>query len=813
MTRSIRGPRMSRASAPILLLAALLLASVPSLPVPVRAAARASQGSPAPQAEGATLGGTVTDESGAVVPGVEIALTRLQPGAAAAPSGDLRATTDAVGVYTFAAVPPGTYTLTGLREGFAPVLVERLVLRAGDRRSLPIRLAIALSEGVAVVAPGPVPTNGLGAMRTDTPLIETPQAITVITRDQMEAQAVQNIQEAVRYTAGVRAETYGVDNRGDWVTLRGGSEGATVIDGLRQPLSGWWGNVRNEPYAFDRIEVVRGPASVMFGQNGPGGVMNLVSKLPQPAARQDVTLQVGNYAHKQLAADFTGPLNARGTWLYRVVLLARDSGTQVHHADDERQYVAPSIAWRPDAATQLTLYGHYQRDESDNNVGFFPWDGMLLPAPNGRIPVETFIGEPDWDSYGGQRTRLGYQFTRRLSPRWIVRHNVRYDTVDGHLDGMYANFWEGLLPDGRSVNRTWYSNRDDTRITNTDAFAEGRLRIGRTQHTLLLGVDGLWSRNTNLSLEGAATPLDVYAPTYGTFPLPPLDFTGTGTPIRTRQVGLVLQDQMKIDDRWVVVSGVRRDYAKSEAAGAPAPEYDEAAWSRRVGLVLLAPGGFAPYTSYSDSFEAITGADDQGVPFKPKRGRQVEGGVKWAPADGRVAATAAVYELVEKNRLSPDPANPLNSVQRGEVTVRGVELETTTSLRRWDLIANYTYSDAKVSASSDPADPYLGKRLMSIPEHSAALWGVHKFSLRGLLDVQAGLGVRFVGETWDGVDQLRTPSNTLVDALFSFGHGRWRYAINASNLFDEIYFATCLDRGDCWFGSRRKVIGTLTYRR
>jgi iron complex outermembrane recepter protein len=232
-----------------------------------------------------------------------------------------------------------------------------------------------------------------------------------------------------------------------------------------------------------------------------------------------------------------------------------------------------------------------------------------------------------------------------------------------------------------------------------------------------------------------------------------------------------------------------------------------------VGLVYLAGGGWAPYTSYSDSFEAIAGANAYGEPFKPKRGRQVEGGVKWSPNDGRVVMTAAAYTLEEKNRLTADPTNPLNQVQRGEVTVHGVELEANASLRNWDLIASYTFSDAKVTESSDPADPYLGHHLLSIPDHAASLWGVRRFSVGGISGLSAGLGVRYVGKTWDGTDTLATPSTTLVDALFAIDRGRWRYAINASNLFDRTYIATCIDRGDCWYGNQRKVIGTLTWRR
>jgi iron complex outermembrane recepter protein len=293
-------------------------------------------------------------------------------------------------------------------------------------------------------------------------------------------------------------------------------------------------------------------------------------------------------------------------------VLAKDSNTQVDFTGDERQYLAPSLTWRPNPKTGLTMYAHYQRDESDNNVGFFPWEGTLLTAPNGQIPVDTFIGEPDWDTYGGDRTRVGYQFSRQLTAAWKLRHSVRHDTIDGHLAAMYANFFEGgLLEDGRSVNRTWYVSNSDTRITNADALVEGRLRLGRTQHTVLFGVDGVWSRNLIQDVEGEATPLDVYTPAYGTSPLPELEF-GPASPTRTRQVGFIMQDQVKIDDRWIVLAGARRDYAKNENEDAPDAGSDDAAWTRRVGLVYLAKGGLAPYASYSDSFEAVAGANIEG---------------------------------------------------------------------------------------------------------------------------------------------------------------------------------------------------------
>lgn len=654
---------------------------------------------------------------------------------------------------------------------------------------------------------------GTGATRTHTPLVETPQAISVITRFQIEDQAALTLQEVLRYAPGVRAEMYGVDNRGDYFALRGGSEGSTLLDGLRLPLTGWWGSVRNEPFAFERVEVLRGPSSAMCGQNGPGGVVHLVSKRPQPTPHGELNLQVGQHAHRQAAFDLTGPVQPGSAWLYRVVGLTRDAGTQIDHAHEQRQYLAPSFTWRSGRATTLTLFAEYQKDESDNTNAFLPWTGTRLPAPLGPIPRSLFIGEPDWDTYGGERRRVGYHLEHRLNPTWTLRHALRHDDVDGHLLTMYANFWEGLRPDQRTVNRTWYAADYDHRIVNTDVLAEGRFRVGATEHTLLLGIDGYWSRHDELSAEGAATPLDVYAPVYGSLARPAPDY-GPVNRTRTRQLGLTVQDQLKLDERWILVGTLRGDDARNDVAGAPEAGSDDRALTSRLGIVFRGGRGWSPYASYAESFETVGGTDAAGRGYQPKRGEQFELGVKWAPRDGRIAAAAAAYHLVEQNRLTSDPSEPLNSIQGGEVTVRGLELESTATFATVSFLAHYTYTDARTTASSDPADPYLHHRLVSIPEHSAAVWAVHAFRSSGLQGLRAGFGVRYVGESWDGTDSpvTRTPSHTLCDALLAYARGHWHYALNASNVFDRSYVATSLDRGDTWFGSRRKVIGTVSYR-
>jgi iron complex outermembrane recepter protein len=328
-------------------------------------------------------------------------------------------------------------------------------------------------------------------LRTGAALVETPQSISVITAEQMRDQNAQNMQEALRYTAGVRAEMYGLDNRGDWFTLRGGSEGSTLLDGLRLPLTGWYGVVRNEPFAFDRVGVLRGPASVLAGQNGPGGVVNLVSKLPRAHPGGEINLQLGERNYWQIAGDVTGALDADATLLYRVVGLTRAADTQVEFADEKRDYFAPSLTWTITPNTTLSLYAQYQRDRSRNTEGFFPWAGTLFPAPNGFIPSDTFVSEPDWDEYGGRRTRFGYQVEQKFGRGWTLRHHGCHDRVSGKLRSMYANYWEvdadgngygsNALGDNRTIGRTWYATEDKGRITNGDLLVEGRFGIGGTR--------------------------------------------------------------------------------------------------------------------------------------------------------------------------------------------------------------------------------------------------------------------------------------------------------------------------------------------
>jgi len=662
------------------------------------------------------------------------------------------------------------------------------------------------ATGSAETATGPVigyrAKRSATATKTDTPLNEAPQSISVVPRAQFEDQGAANLQDAMRYTAGVYANTFGFDNRGDWARIRG-TDFAQYQDGLRM-LFGVYNNVRPDLWALERVEIIKGPASVLYGQGSFGGLVNLVSKRPQSSAEKQVELSLGNHNRKQLAIDFTGPLNADGTLLYRLIALGRDSDTQVDHVPDDRQLLAPSITWQPNARTSVRFYASRQKDESGSSVGFFPWQGTLLPAPLGQIPTNTFISEPGFDEFKADQKAAGLEVSWQFSDTFTLRHHLRKSDSDVSYKSLYSRFGPRptLNPDG-TILRTIYNAQNEAESLAADTQLEAKWRNGALHSTVLAGWDF-----QDVTLGGAqgsanAPAINVYAPVYGNYtPLVPTPLV----PTDQEQSGLYLQYQGKWMDRWIGVVGVRRDHAKSQTGTAAASRLDTRATSGRVGLAYADPSGWTPYASWSESFLPITGVNVFGQAFQPQTAKQTELGVKYQ--GGAIGFTAAVYDIRETNRRTPDPTNPLNQVQTGEVRSKGLELEAVAALNKAvDIVAAYSRTEAEVTKSNS-AD--LGKRLSSVPEYQASLWTRYKFALaQGQFSI--GGGVRYVGPSWDGRDVLETPSYTLLDAMLGYETGPWKASLTVNNLTDKVHVTTCLNRGDCFYGMRRTLMANLRY--
>lgn len=687
---------------------------------------------------------------------------------------------------------------------------------AAEKALAPVTVSAgADNESPTAPVTGFVAKRALSASKTDTPLIETPQAISVITRDQMEAQGVQTLQQVTAYTAGAVSNYF--DSRTDGFSARGGSV-SQYQDGLLR-VYGTYNTSRPDPYTLERVEFLRGPTSVLYGQGSVGGVLNLTSKRPQAETLREVQVQVGNHARKQIAADLTGALDKDGQWLYRLVAVGRNSGTQVDHVDDDRLVFAPSLTWKPNADTSLILQALHQKDDGGLTTGFFPWQGTRLPSPYGQIPRSTFISEPGWDAFNTTNNSWGYLFSHRLNGDWTVRQNLRRTVTDVDYRSMYTSFTANAAlgrparpvfnADNRTVVRDagWQINTG--RMLLVDTQLEGKLKAGATEHTLLAGLD-VQRNHTGQQTWRAVTPaIDVYNPVYGNFTPPTASQLVRQPNVVQKQLGFYAQDQIKWG-QWTATLGLRHDSAQTNTEGRPAAAVDDKAWTKRAGVTYQMDGGWAPYAGYSESFQPLGGVDAYGTAFKPQRGEQWEAGVKWQPPGQGISAFAAVYTLREKNRKTTDPGNPLNSLQIGEVKVNGFEAEMQASLaRQWDFTVGYAFTDAKI-ARSNTGDQ--GMPVSSVPKHTASAWLSHRFASEGRGGWTVGAGVRYIGSQWSGTTAISTPAATVADAMLAYDAGDWRVAFNVVNLTDKVQITQCLARGDCFYGQARTYTLTSTYR-
>lgn len=665
-----------------------------------------------------------------------------------------------------------------------------------DTATLPQVLVTSQAETATGPVVGYLAKRSATATKTDTKLSETPQSVTIVTRDQIIDQGAGNLQDALNYAAGVRSDAYGIDSRSDGMLVRGVSPDE-YLDGVRKSMSYYTSTARTDPYTLERIEVLRGAAAMLYGQGGTGGVVNMVSKRPQAQAEHEIGVQYGSYQRKQVQADFTGPLSEDGKWLYRLVAVKRDANTQVDYVRDDHALVAPSLTWKPNAGTTLTLQALWQDDKTSSTSQFFPWSGVLTSNPNGKIPVSRFIGEPGFDRYDTKRKTFGWTFETALNADWKLRQSARYSYNKNDYRSIYADSFS--LPGGyyadpvkqRLVDRYASASLAQTKVFGADQSLEGNLVTGTLKHKILFGVDYLHYKQTGSAGYPAATQIDVYNPVYTGFTFNDLSPLAANT---QKQTGVYVQDQLSLTSKLLLTVGLRHDTARNETADADTQK--SSATTKRAGLMYLSDSGLSPYVSYSESFTPVANSF-QGQVFKPLRGEQWETGVKYEPAGGSLSLNAAAYHWKEKNQLVA--ITPVLSAQLDKTEARGVELEARGQVvKGLDVIAQYNYID-------------LDKQLNGIPSQQTSLWAKYSFAAAGVTGLSVGGGVRHMNAFRDG-GAPTTPEVTLVDALFAWDSPSWRVALNVNNLSNKTYVATCLSRGDCWFGAKRNAVLSATYR-
>ena len=747
------------------------------------------------------LTGRVTDQAGKPVPGASLTLA----------CGTFRRTARSVGngAYEFTA-HAGTYQVDVEAPGFLP-WAETVVLTAAAGGERSFKLAEGRYSSIVTVTAegGYVAASSTTSTKTEAPLLELPQSVSVITMDQMTARNVQTVNEAIQYTGSVGVDTYGTEPRYDWINIRGFDQSTY---GLFRDNSRWQsGQVSGQvdPYLLQEVDVVKGPSSVLYGQNTPGGLVNLVTKRPLAQTSNEVVLNYGSNNRAQVQADLSGPLDVQGRWRYRLTGLFRDSDTQVDYVPDNRWFVAPAITWTPSSSVTWTVLADYQHDKTGWSQ-FLPSQGTFVDNPNGKIERSFFTGEPGYDDFERDQWSVGSLFEWRIDETYTVRNTLRYSSIE--FAGKTA-FGGGLQDDMRTLSRFGFGNSLDLKVFTMDTNASAVFRTGSVEHSVLVGVDYSESESTIVSGFALAPAIDVFQPVYGAR-IPDL-FTYYDTRQPTSLLGVYAQDHMKLGTHLVGTLSGRYDWTElttDDRIGKTATEQDPSKFSGRVGLTYLFDSGVAPYASYSTSFLPTPGVDFYGQPFDPTTGEQIEGGLKFQPKGSNSFLTASAFQITQSNVSVPDPDNPLNTIQQGEVRSRGYEIEGVGNLSSGlSFHASWSWLDQEVTKTTDPA--LLGKRPPLAPKDLLGIAAEYNVANGPLSGLGVGAGLRYVGtRAGDPANTIEVPSYTLFDAFARYVWKSTEFQLSATNVFDKTYVAVCTSASYCNYGNALKLIGTVRYR-
>ncbi|WP_010337689.1 TonB-dependent siderophore receptor [Sphingobium yanoikuyae] len=650
-----------------------------------------------------------------------------------------------------------------------------------------------------------VVTAATTGSKTDTALVELPQPIKVITSEQYLSQGAISISDTVKYAAGVLANPYGRDTRVDGFNVRG-LDALQFRDGMRDIFS-YYASITSDPYNFSRVEILRGPASVLFGQGSIGGLVNLVSKTPDFTTRGELNLVYGSYDRKEAMGDVNVAL--ADNLAVRFVGRVRDADTYVDHVPDDRVMFAPSIRWQPTPDTDIVLTGLYQEDDTGSTSQFLPIVGTFMPnnVAGEQLDRYTFVGKAGWDRYDGRSLQGGGSITHRFSDNVKLSLKARYIDSDLEYNTHYADSYTNPQDpfsvygtDGRTIALTADASDARMNVFSTDNNVQFNFNTGANiEHKLLVGIDYSWNK-VSKRYAGGYELVDLYDIDYDA--LATYDPTGPFTSDSQKQLGVYVQDQIRFYDRVSVVLGARRDRVTGSSG------QKDNATTFRAGIIGEIGAGISPFFSYTESFLPVAGRIDNGDgsygdAYKPQTGTQYEAGVKWQPAPSTLV-TATVFKIKERNRVLYLAAG--GTEQSGVLNTKGFEIEASHTLPGdFELLANYGYS--KLKSETNTSLDYM-------PRHTASLWSTKTFGLADEAQLRLGGGVVYSGKSvsTSAIWSIVTPSRTTVDALAEITWQDWRFALNATNLLNNKYYASCLARGDCFMGAPRNVMGTVGFR-
>ncbi|MBW4646701.1 MAG: TonB-dependent receptor [Goleter apudmare HA4340-LM2] len=646
------------------------------------------------------------------------------------------------------------------------------------------------------------------ATRTDTPLRDIPQSIQIIPQQVLKDQQATRLTDALRNVSGItEGNTFGGSK--DVFVIRGFEQENIFRDGFR----GTRNLVIRETANLERIEVLKGPASVLFGALEPGGVVNLVTKKPLSTPFYAAELQVGNFGLVRPSIDFSGPLSADGSLLYRLNAVYESAdGFRGLDQGIDRVFISPVLSWKISDRTDFTLAFEYLDDSRPRDRGIVAIDNGVA-----NIPYNRFLGEPG-DFNSSQEFNISYQLEHRFNDNWKLRNAFRFSTTDESRVGAEPSSFDAATGE---LTREWYDGRASIQSYALQTNLVGNFTTGSIKHQLLFGID----LNRDVSSVGDffdfanAPSINIFNPVYGLAPRPrrnelPDQFFFDD---RIDILGIYLQDQIELADNFKLLVGGRLDIVNQEnrfrdVSGTDITSTQQVdAFTPRIGIVYQPIKPLSLYASYSQSFVPNSGTTASGSLLEPQRGTQYEVGIRGEFLDNKLSFNLAAYHLTKSNIATSDldPSNIGFSVAIGEQTSQGIELDVSGEiLPGWNVIASYAYTDAKITQDNDLT---VGNILVGVPQNAASLWTTYQIQQGSLQGLGLGMGVFFVDERQgDLSNSFQVPSYVRTDASLFYKKDNWRAGINIKNLFDVDYIESASRNTRINPGAPFTIIGTVS---
>ncbi len=619
------------------------------------------------------------------------------------------------------------------------------------------------------------------ATKTDTPLRDIPQSIQVIPQQVIKDQQITRISDAVRNASGVTPQGSYAGNTDNYV-IRGFATTNNLRNGFSVPDN------YISPINVERVEVLKGPASVLYGQFEPGGIVNYITKQPFTTPYHSAEFTLGNYDYYRAAIDFSQPLTADKKVLSRLNIAYENSGSFIDFVNGESYSIAPVVSLQLSDATNLTLeYEH-------NTVNRTFYDGLLPVRQSFQVPISRFLGEPSADTYNFQSDIGTITLKHRFSDNFQFRSAL---LINNNNDDYNAVRPRSLLDDGRTVSRNLAGDVDYFRGVSLQNELVSKFKTGSINHQLLLGLDFSWAHQVYNYLRTAAPGLDLFNPVYGA-PLP-TSFVDTAQNMKmdTDTVGVYLQDQVTLLRSLKLLVGGRFDFINQNDRNIDLnnngqvlsrDQFNDQAFSPRLGLVYQPIEPISLYASYAQSFNPNDSRTASGQALEPSRATQYEVGIKTEWLNKQLSATLAAYDITKTNVATTDPSNTDYSIAAGQVKSRGIELDIVGKiLPGWNVIASFAHNDAYVT--KDNSIP-VGNRLVNAARYNASLFTSYEIQTGSLKGLGFGAGLFFVGDRQANLpnDGVVIPSYVRTDASIFYKKEHWRVGLNFKNLLDTRYY-------------------------